>query len=79
MSKKLLRICTQGCEYLHYENCPECFGYGLRIGSNGHRVPLTAGKAELVRNGELDVKVVECRYCNSLEYGLGKPAPSSNG
>jgi len=60
-----LRVCTT-CDVRHYDNCPDCFGFGvLRPGAAG--VPMSAHRA--VEGG----KSYPCPTCGSDQRGV--PAP----
>ena len=57
-----LRICTD-CEIPHFENCPLCFGFGIRADISG-RVAVAAGEASR------SVKFKPCPACRSTPKGV---------
>ena len=61
-----LRICTK-CKPNHYENCPKCFGFGVRkaINSFGEHVPIIADESSNPPNDW-----IKCSYCKSTPRGL---------
>jgi len=64
-----LRLCTK-CEPNHYENCPECFGFGHYINKDGTSVIVAAGQAEKFRNDEIiQYELNSCAYCGGTIYG----------
>jgi hypothetical protein len=64
-----LILCTK-CEVHHYENCPECFGFGYYKNKNNDHVPIPAGEAEKYRNGKIPkYELRSCSFCNSDIWG----------
>ncbi len=59
-----LRVCHV-CKIQHYENCPECFGFGVY--DKYERFPVSAAEAHdrQYRHGD----VIRCRHCGSDERG----------
>lgn len=75
-------ICTK-CPIHHYDNCPECFGFGFaseKIGSKVRTYPISAAKAH--NNPGMESK--PCPVCGSIAEGLsggleGIECPHCNG
>lgn len=65
-----LRICRK-CEIHHFENCPACFGFGVKAGG----VPVTAEEAH---SGEMLISF-RCPICNSTHFGLPASAEARRG
>jgi len=64
-----LKLCTK-CEVHHYENCPECFGFGYYRNKDNVYVPIPASKAEDYRNGEIpEYELQRCDYCFGSIFG----------
>lgn len=72
-----LSIC-HSCKIEHYENCPECFGFGI-YGNSG--APVSAGAAHDAfdlclgdRNNlprlVFDKPILTCPYCGSDIFGV---------
>ena len=64
------RVCTS-CEVHHYENCPDCFGFGLAVnGATGKTMPALASEA----HGEARLPPLytyaPCPTCKSTIYGV---------
>ena len=61
------RICAS-CEIIHYENCNNCFGFGVYVAGNGELYPVTANEAieTKVFRGELQA----CPECGSTVAGV---------
>lgn len=60
-----LRICAT-CAMKHYENCPDCFGFGVRQKLiDGKHVPVVA---EEVQNPPEDC--IPCPFCGSTTKGI---------
>lgn len=51
-----LRLCSHNCAEPHFENCCECFGFGLKVGKTMPLVPVAAHEA-------FDEIVIEPRPC----------------
>ena len=58
-----LRLCTHGCAVRHYENCPDCFGFGFKEGGE----ILSAWRAEESKKYSLAFK--ECMACGGTPSG----------
>jgi len=59
-------ICEK-CIFLHVENCPDCFGFGIRR-VNGETVPISAKYI----NGESKLDNWErCDTCGGTPFGMG--------
>lgn len=70
---KSLKICNS-CFVPHYEDCPDCFGFGL-IEINGKNIPLAASiAAKLIKNeSHKSHKIIsKCAKCNSSFKGIPK-------
>lgn len=66
MDTNRLRICRK-CVMPHYENCPECFGFGLRPGREVAWVPVTVKDACL----DIDLEeIADCPTCKSTFLGI---------
>jgi hypothetical protein len=62
------RICTK-CEIHHYENCPNCFGFGVWSDVLGDAV--TAGQSyDYKHNGEILRIPKPCPVCKSTIVGI---------
>ena len=61
-----LSLCKrEGCAVVHYDNCPECFGFGLWPNK---AAPLGALRAhEIVKSGSAEWAV--CPFCKSGPSG----------
>jgi hypothetical protein len=67
-----LNICNT-CPVKHYDNCPDCYGFGekpARINGRDTRVPVRAAEAKTV------VLWLACRTCNSTPAGIPVRAES---
>jgi hypothetical protein len=66
--KSGLRICIK-CSVHHYENCPECFGFGFNDGRIMH-----AGEALDYKKFGLGMsyRPMPCKFCGSTIEGLPK-------
>ncbi len=72
-----LRVCAK-CRIHHYENCPNCYGFGMYVGSKSHLVPVTAAEAhgdlvnwlkeEMTPLAERQLR--DCPVCGSSSLGL---------
>lgn len=64
--KEALRLCTHfHCTERHYENCPDCFGWGGYI-VNGQFIPLGSYAAT---SGEPIENLTTCPFCESTRKG----------
>lgn len=63
-------VCRK-CEIHHYDNCPDCFGFGLRrsVRLDGTLVPLIAREA-VQRRGEVSEWLKPCPTCGSTARGV---------
>lgn len=73
-----LHVC-ETCDVKHYDNCPTCFGFGVRaalgvrIEADGEPVPLSAQGAEQFRAvGPMpgDMPFAPCPTCKSSPWGI---------
>jgi len=61
------RICTE-CEIHHYENCPNCLGFGIRaIGLPEGDVPIIAAQAHGIEPLQ---DWLPCPECGSTPMGV---------
>ena len=65
-----LRVCTK-CVVHHYENCPGCLGFGMKLLGGDWAVPAAAAEAmpdgvDMFALGEF----VECPTCHSTLAGV---------
>lgn len=62
------RICTE-CEINHYENCPNCFGFGVYSDIHGDAV--TGGQAYDYKHNNVLLKTPKpCPVCGSTIVGI---------
>ena len=52
------------CNPQHYENCRTCFGFGVKLGSRGQNVPISAGSIKSITEWQA------CPECKSTPSGL---------
>ena len=63
-----LRTCVK-CAVHHYENCPDCFGFGVYDSVNGHgQVPVSAFEA--MGNDPMPPNARACPTCHSTAAGV---------
>lgn len=61
-----LRICTT-CGVPHYENCPDCFGFGVCDTERNGTVPVSASRA---LDGQAPAGARACPTCGSTTAGM---------
>jgi hypothetical protein len=65
-----LRLCQVGCPVVHYDNCPDCLGFGIYAPTAQYPgTPVSAGEA---MGGRLLRKAVTCPTCKSTIAGIPK-------
>lgn len=64
-----LRPCTMGCSVSHYENCAECFGFGLY---RGDTIKLAIANASMAMGDGLPEgkESIPCPLCRSTILGI---------
>jgi RNA polymerase subunit RPABC4/transcription elongation factor Spt4 len=68
-----LRICTK-CPIRHYDNCPECFGFGKFVSAkSGDLIPIKAGEAH--GHSPLPPNRRPCPFCGSTSFGVPESSP----
>jgi hypothetical protein len=62
------RIC-RACPVPHVENCPECFGFGLKVsrGPDGD-IPITADRAQSIIADD-NISWKQCPICKGTPHG----------
>lgn len=67
-----LRLCTQ-CDPPHYDNCSECWGFGIRrsyADGEWSEHPMSAERAANVRNAIVPHGTIDaCKVCGSTVDG----------
>ena len=70
-----LRLCAT-CSPQHYENCPECYGFGVRgkPRADGTSQPISTNRAHRIRHGNARKYMREygwlaCPTCGSTPHG----------
>jgi len=63
-----LRVCT-ACVVQHFENCADCFGFGLYVGEEGGYVPASASMA-MDKGLPQGKESVSCPTCHSTITGV---------
>ncbi len=70
MSDTRFRVCAQ-CEIRHYENCPECWGFGMvRSAANGRLYPASAEEAMVGAPRDSSDESTPCPTCRSTVKGV---------
>lgn len=60
-------IVCHACDVAHYDNCPTCFGFGVRPRTVDDRpVPISAGRYTLTAGSDW----LPCPTCKSTPQGL---------
>ncbi len=63
-----LTVCI-GCPIHHYDNCPECFGFGKYLSPRtGELVPVIAAEAH--GDKPLPDGIQPCPFCGSVQNGV---------
>ena len=64
-----LRLCTEGCDVKHYENCDKCFGFGLKNSYHSifgaQLLPIIASEIEKYQK----MIYVACDQCGGTPFG----------
>jgi hypothetical protein len=68
-----LRLCT-ACPIAHYENCGDCFGFGVYDGATNTNVPVRAADA---LDGIVPAGARPCPVCGSTITGAPTPPQDS--
>ena len=66
-----MRIC-KSCHVEHVENCPNCYGFGLRKGTDS---PISAHHSKY---HAYQIEWDECSVCHGTPFGIRKQKGASN-